>query len=335
MVSIIVPAYNVEKYIQKCLDSILKQTYQNWETIIVDDGSNDTTGAICEQLVKSDSRFKVIHQANAGLSAARDTGIDHAKGEYLLFVDADDFIHPKMIELLHDALVKTKSDIAICSFQKIYENQEVPNIEIPDKITPQVASGEEECYYLYGAERPAETVIAWNKLYTKRLFADIRYPVGKIHEDHFVTYQLLFAAKQVAYIDVPLYYYLQREGSIMHARHYGEEHMAMLEAAENAIRFYELKQKDQLTGLAVGQALGFAKMLYENYKNAQNRKLSKQSLDFYRRVYRVYGTYMELDCTERLILRTYGISPGLSEQLKKLKAKLWSIKHGTKRMDFH
>lgn len=213
MVSVIIPIYNVEKYLEECVESVLCQTYQNLEVILVDDGSPDGCGAICEEYAQKDKRVRVIHKENGGLSDARNAGLDVCRGDYIVFVDSDDCIHPQMIERLYNLLMKYQADMAICSFQDIEEN-EMPLYAKYD------AQGKEYCFEKENImnqlqSRNLLTVVAWNKIYKARLFENIRYPKGYIHEDEFVIHKLLHLCTRTVYTEEKLYYYRKRGDSIM------------------------------------------------------------------------------------------------------------------------
>lgn len=213
MVSVIIPIYNVEKYLEECVESVLCQTYQNLEIILVDDGSPDGCGAICEEYAQKDKRVKVIHKENGGLSDARNAGLDVCRGDYIVFADSDDCIHPQMIERLYNLLLKYQADMAICSFQDIGEN-EMPLYAEYD------AQGKEYCLEKENImnqlqSRNLLTVVAWNKIYKARLFENIRYPKGYIHEDEFIIHKLLHLCTRTVYTEEKLYYYRKRGDSIM------------------------------------------------------------------------------------------------------------------------
>lgn len=209
-ISVIVPVYNVANYLPKCIDSILAQTYENIEVILVDDGSTDNSGKICDEYAKKDNRIKVIHKENAGLSSARNKGIEVASGEYLAFIDSDDYISEKMFQLLYDAI--GNSELAICGYSCVDEDgkQIKPGTVIENKVMTQEQSFDELCRY-----NNAGYIIACNKLYKKELFDEIRYPIGKLHEDEFVIHNIFSKCNSIACIDTVLYFYLQRQGSIM------------------------------------------------------------------------------------------------------------------------
>ncbi len=213
-ISVIVPVYKVEKYIRKCVDSLLCQTYPDLEIILVDDGSPDRCPQICDEYATRDDRIHVIHQKNQGLSAARNTGISAAKGDFIGFVDSDDYIAPDMYAQLQSLLASANADLAICSFFYADEGETVLPDDSPlkDEIldTKQALQkiGEPKWWYY---------VMSWNKLYRKSLFSAIRYPQGKLYEDSYIIHELLFLCKKVVTTSAPLYFYVQRNDSIMHA----------------------------------------------------------------------------------------------------------------------
>lgn len=203
--SIIVPVYNVEKYLDKCLASILRQTFKNFECIIIDDGSPDNSNAIIDKYVKLDQRFKVIHQKNMGISAARNTGLDIAKGDYIIFVDSDDYIADDYLEKFAKKIADTDADIVICGFieaYKDYEKNKVFTAESTEVIKQNILADVWPSY-------------VWNKCYKKDLFTNIRFPVGKIFEDILTIPELCLYAQKIVCIPDKLYYYnRQNENSI-------------------------------------------------------------------------------------------------------------------------
>jgi len=209
-ISVIVPVYKVEKYLRRCVDSILAQTFTDFELILVDDGSPDTCGAICDEYAVHDKRVRVIHQENGGLSAARNAGIDAAAGEYLLFADSDDVIHPNTLEWERQALEESGADIAICSLQRFSNIDEI-----------KVKSGAAQYREINAEEKLFEEqtdvamyVSAWGKLFRRELFSVLRFPVGRLFEDEFVNYRLYHAANKVVEVNIPLYYYFVNPSGI-------------------------------------------------------------------------------------------------------------------------
>lgn len=210
-ISVVIPIYNVEKYLRRCIDSVISQTYQNIEIILVDDGSPDRCGEICDQYLTMDKRVVVVHQENRGLSEARNSGITKATGNYIAFVDSDDYVDKNMLEILHNNIVKYNADISCCGHMDVYEGR---NIDIPTNT--------KEMIRVYNTEQAMETflytkeidVVAWNKLYKMELFDGIRYMPGKLFEDHFTTYKILDRAGRIVNTNLLLYYYCKRSTSI-------------------------------------------------------------------------------------------------------------------------
>lgn len=209
LISVIVPIYNVYEYVTKCIESIVNQTYYNLEIMLVDDGSTDGSGEICDEYAKKDSRIKVFHKENGGLSDARNYALERAHGELIGFVDGDDWIHTQMYGIMLNKMLETGSDIVACGFEQ--KNEELFNEDIPyDKLNSRNMSSSEA---LINIEIPL--VVAWNKLYKHFLFDDIRYPVGRLHEDEFVIHKLFNKCKKIAVIEKELYFYTVRDGSIV------------------------------------------------------------------------------------------------------------------------
>ena len=232
-ISVIVPVYRVEKYIHRCIDSILNQTFSDFELILVDDGSPDNCGAICDEYAAKDNRIVVIHQENGGLSAARNAGIDWAfansDSQWLTFIDSDDWVHPQYLQKLYDAAQSKNVEVSVCGFARTYgEEPEVNEAE----IMPRVWSPED--FYV---QRNVNAVIAWGKLYKKEAFAQIRYPVGRIHEDEFVTYRILFQCEYIAVLEAPLYFYYQNENGIMGSK-WSRKRLDYFDAAMEQLEYF-------------------------------------------------------------------------------------------------
>lgn len=215
LISIIVPIYNVEKYLKKCIDSILNQTYSNIEVILVDDGSPDNSGLICDNYAKKDKRIRVIHKKNGGLSDARNEGIKIAKGKYIGFVDSDDYIKKDMYEYLYNLISTLHCDISICNFIKVYEEENLENNIAFSNKKKELNSSEAIQYLLDDREIKS---FAWNKLYKKDLFYDIKYPKNMNMEDVATTYKLFSKAKKIVVGNEEKYFYIQREGSILRSK---------------------------------------------------------------------------------------------------------------------
>ena len=242
LVSIVVPVYNVAEYVGECLESLRTQTYRNIEVIVVDDGSSDDSGAICDATGATDPRFKVVHQVNAGLSAARNAGIEMAKGEWIAFVDSDDTVSPCFVE----ALLAPGADISQCMFT--CDSDELVASPGLHCAAFKACTGREASLALQLDSTGAATV-AWNKLYRASLFEGVRFPVGRQHEDEFVTYRLLWRAGSVAVCDAPFYFYRQRSGSIMDSG-VTVKTLDAFEALEERIAFYRAEGDEELVCLS-------------------------------------------------------------------------------------
>lgn len=214
MISVIVPVYDVEPYLRQCVDSILAQTFTDFELILVDDGSPDNCGAICDEYAKKDRRVHVIHQANGGLSAARNAGLDwmfaNSNSRYVTFIDSDDWVHVQYLELLLHEILEYNVEVSVCTFKRptkhSKEREERCKSIKSEKLTAEELLIKHEWDYNY----------ACGKLYQRDLFRNIRYPVGKNFEDTLTTYRVLFSAnkKEIVWIDQPLYFYFLNEAGI-------------------------------------------------------------------------------------------------------------------------
>lgn len=239
-VTIVVPVYNIENHISNCIESIIHQTYMNLQILLIDDGSSDSSGNICDKYALRDKRIEVVHQLNGGLSEARNIGIKKAVGKWIAFIDGDDYVHPQFIEILYEAAKKSGSMIAVCDYRKVKECMTVfdRSNEEPEYS---VLSSEQMLQNWHGKLTKIETV-AWNKLYALEIFKDgIKYPSGKLHEDVYITHQLVARSNQVIIVWKELYYYLQRSNSIIGERLTDNRIYQSMEAQERRIVFFESK----------------------------------------------------------------------------------------------
>lgn len=203
-ISVVVPIYNVEKQLPRCLDSLLCQTYGDFELVLVDDGSPDGCGKICDEYAARDSRIRVIHRENGGLSAARNSGIDAAQGEYLAFVDSDDYVAADYLEFMLDLMLDNNADIAACGAAAVYPGgkTDVSNTDSVLRVMDSRQALERMCY------NDGFYVTAWDKLYRRSLFDTVRFPEGKVFEDTGTTYKLVHKSKVIAACCEPKYYYV-------------------------------------------------------------------------------------------------------------------------------
>lgn len=264
-ISVIVPVYKVEPYLNRCVDSILRQTYQDFELILVDDGSPDRCGEICDGYARQDSRVHVIHKENGGLSDARNAGIDwveaNSDSQWLIFADSDDWVHPELLARLLDAVTAFDLKISVCGYQ---ETEGADPAVLPEDMRPCRCTPKQ--FYM---EHFVNATVAWGKLYSRSCFRDIRYPVGKIHEDEFVTYRLLFAQGTVAVVPAPLYaYYLNTAGIIRSS--WSPKRLQAWEAYEQQIAFFEEKGEEELVRFRYRGFLENALVNEEEARQAQD-----------------------------------------------------------------
>ena len=232
-ITVIIPVYKVEEYLPRCIDSILAQTFPDFDVVLINDGSPDACGEICDMYAKRDQRIHVIHQKNGGLSSARNAGIDWAftnsKSQWLSFVDSDDWIHPLYLEALFSAAIDSKAEMAICEFTRT-NGEQLPFIE---KSTYEIWKPEE--FYL---EYLTNATVAWGKIVKKKYFQQIRFPNGKIHEDEFTSYRILFQLDKIVFVKQPLYAYYQNSNGIIRGT-WTIARLANLEALEMQIDYFE------------------------------------------------------------------------------------------------
>ena len=258
MISVIVPVYNVEKYLDRCVKSILSQSFSDFELLLVDDGSPDRCGEMCDEYAKGDSRIKAFHKRNGGLSDARNFGIEKALGEYLMFVDSDDYIHEQMLETLHRLITENDADLAVCSAMDVFEGKEVTQVREIREFT--LNKTESYKYMLRGDGLPS----ACNKLYKRQTVGEVRFPVGKLYEDGFFTPQILKRVEKTAVTSRPMYYYFRRADSIT-TKPFRKGDLDVIEAYDICVR--------QVRELCP-EALPFAEFRYRNaYFNVLDKML--------------------------------------------------------------
>lgn len=238
LISVIVPCYNVEKYVGRCIESILSQSYENIEVLVINDGATDNTEQVIKPFLKDD-RIKYFAQENASLSEARNTGLREMRGEYLCFVDSDDYIHQDYIKILYENLIKYDADISICDL--IYDfdgNLKYHGDE--EKEDEVIVHTREECMDLIN--RDFRYVVAWNKLYKASLFNNLFYKPGKIHEDEFIIHHIFWRTKKVVRIGRILYMYRQVADSIMNSTYTDDKLKNAIEAFDDRIDFFKKKK---------------------------------------------------------------------------------------------
>ncbi|WP_100486944.1 glycosyltransferase family 2 protein [Sporolactobacillus pectinivorans] len=265
-ISVIVPVYNVEHYLQRCIRSVLAQSFISLEIILVDDGSTDHSGRICDLYRKRDDRIRVIHKENGGLSDARNMGVRAATGKYIGFVDSDDFIDRDMYYWLYRTLIENTADIAEAGFLKAYSDVAEKENNETGRVT--VYSGRQAA--VSGIVNHRCTTYAWNKLYKRELWDTFSFPKGKLFEDEFTTYKVFHACTRVAVIDRKLYYYFQRKTSIAHAS-FTLKSLDHCEALSEMIQFIEKQEPEALPIVSI-------KYLFSNIWHLQELLVNRKKV---------------------------------------------------------
>lgn len=309
LVSIIIPCFNVEKTIDRCMNSVINQYYKNIEIIVVNDGSTDNTIDLLNKYRK-DNRVKIISQVNSGLSGARNTGIELAKGDYIMFVDSDDYISLSMVQLLVYHAKKDKADIVICGFENVNNNDNIDiakdvdcsqSIVCTSKQALQNINKDEVEYNYYGVE-------SWNKLYKINLFETIRFPLGKLYEDNFKMHLLINEATTVSYIKNKLYFYVKTENSITNSK-YSEKKFEGLKGFELRIRFFS-DNYPELMNLAIRKYL---LVLISHYFMASksNKTILKKKIRLKYKNYFNQYLFKDSNLKEKIILVLFRYFPEL------------------------
>ena len=270
LISIIVPVYNVEPYLKRCITSIITQTYNNLELILVDDGSTDGSGGICDAFSKADRRIVVIHQENKGLSGARNVGLDMASGKYIFLCDSDDYLRENTLECMLKKLKKDHADIVACGMAKVCDPvaAEYNKVEMFTSKEHGRWSGHESVIQMMRSNNVCS--VSCNKLYARELFDGVRFPLGAKNEDEATVYKLLYKAKIVSYMPNDLYMYYQREISIMH-EDIGDRYKHFLKAGQDRIRFFHEKGEAELEQHSVISLLEWIKYAYRNIEDKEKK----------------------------------------------------------------
>lgn len=301
LVSVIIPVYNVEKYLKKCVDSVLNQTYRNLDIILVDDGSTDLSGKMCDELGIDDKRVTVIHKQNGGLSDARNAGLNVARGEYYAFVDSDDYISSDMIEIMVNSARENSCEIAICNMVRFSESGESALFYHP-VAQKQILLGENRFKTL---KQPS----VCNKLFKASLFQNIRFPKGKYYEDTFVYHELLYRAKCVVLTGSNSYWYLERSDSIVGSPKYTSRYFDFIEAVWKRAEFLienNVKSYGEEACLSLYAAFSSAvKYIKRDRKNKQNFKIAREQYNFAYTVLMKQNNSISLKQKIRLFLLKY------------------------------
>lgn len=275
LISVIVPIYNAEKYLDTCIRSITRQTYDDIEILLVDDGSNDSSYEICKKWENNDKRIKTIRQENGGVAKARNTGIENATGNLLLMIDSDDYVSPDMIKFLYDGYIQNGADIVICDYE---QGKSRDHLFVCDDYKYECVCFETIMNRMYADGHDALRFISpWGKLYKKDLFNETKYPEGKIFEDIYITHQLLYKANRIVITDQKLLYYYRHEDSIMHKPfHLGK--LDYLQALKERIDFFMNKGFAELEQNAYDEYLHSLVWEYSRVRDILHDKNMKKEI---------------------------------------------------------
>ena len=268
---VIVPVYNVEQYLERCVNSLLNQTYSNYEIVLVDDGSTDSSSLLCDELSMNHSNITVIHKENGGLSSARNTGIEYAVNQgflddsWIAFIDSDDYIHPEFLSSLFNAVVSSDFNICACTYVKTstFEIKDCNSLNEYEVLSPED----------FWCKDRTLALIVVNKIYRVRCLENIRYPEGKLHEDEFTTYKVLFNEKRVAVIWEPLYYYYFNPKSITHME-WTPKRLAGLDAYDEQLEYFEEHHYDK------AYRLSLAALCEHSIKHVKYIKMQSPKYDY-------------------------------------------------------
>lgn len=306
LISVVVPVYKVEPYLEKCVESILAQTYSNLEVILVDDGSPDNCGKICDQLQQKDPRIVVIHKSNGGLSSARNAGIEIAHGEYIGFVDSDDSIEPDMYEKLYQAIQSDETELAVCAVNYVYEDGKIltkPGLGKNATFNFHEAMIEMNLHRLFD-------MATWSKLYHRDLFEGLRFPMGKLSEDYYVMFRILDRAQKISYVDAYCYNYLQRKNSVTRSSKINHDHeYAALEQMEY------LEEKYPEMNIIGHVAYASAALTVYDFYLKNKVPCPKEKLDHFKKVVRENKAYIQqadfLPKSKQIQFTLFGLSTAL------------------------
>ena len=319
LITVIVPIYNVEQYLRECIDSIVSQTYSNLEIILVDDGSLDNSPRICDECKQKDNRIRVIHKKNGGPSEARNAGLDIATGEYISFIDSDDVISEKFIELLYKPFLHNENiGVSLCKLKPFYGDYcDFSIVEKPlERVDLDLLLSQNSSLNTYLS---MECNSPCNKLYRRRLFDDVRYPNGKIYEDVFTTYKVLFKAGEIYRTASQLYFYRVRSGSIMGAKSFSLDYLNLVEAIHETIDWLKKNGCDRYVKYYYPALLMPEMYAWWGLKNIiRDKGLAREMLGKYRQDVEFAMPTVFFSKSKLLLLKLLGKVPFVYEIYRKL-----------------
>lgn len=321
---VVIPVYNVAKYLKRCVDSIISQDFENYQILLIDDGSTDESGVVCDEYEMKCSKIKVVHQTNQGQASARNVGIDYAIAnddiEWIAFVDSDDLVHPQYLSALYNSVKKTHSKISMCGFCRF--TQEFQYVKFNESIEYSMVDTET----LYST-RNTNSVVPWGKIINKACFKDIRFPEGKICEDEFTMYQLLFKYDFLPFIDAPLYGYFTNPDSTMNKK-WNPRRLNAFEAFENQLSFFQehgfKKAYEKVLDSIAYTCSIHIKAIDNDYENRHYKCLLRKKLRKHLKTHKkqvgfsIKKNPMYYECAYPTLMKYYWI---ITSQLNKLKRK--------------
>lgn len=321
LISVIIPSYNVEKYIGKCIESVINQTYLEIEIIIINDGSTDNTLSVCQEYALKDKRIKIINQDNKGIAEARNIGIAHANGEYICWIDSDDYMDKNIIKILYSLIKDYSVDLAICDYIKGTDEKYEFKYSKDDRV--HLLNREKALAKIYENNHSSFIMNAsWAKLIKKQLYTDIKYPSQLLFEDIYMSHKLIARCHSIAYVESPLYYYYQRDTSIL-GKSFNEKKLHYLIALKERISFFNDLNLKNIEELALKHYLHSLIWEFSRAKDIlKNKELVNKIVKEYRKYYR-FGIFNEKYKHEtKLYMLLFYISPYLTDLIDKMKSKV-------------
>ena len=320
LISVIIPVYNVEKYLNRCLESVLQQTYTNLEIILVDDGSTDNSPKMCDDWAEKDNRIKVIHKINGGLSSARNAGLNHMNGDYVYFIDSDDEIINNTIEILYNVLIEYQCDVTFARFYRIFGEKTVtyqPGFTNEFKLynEDEFWSSVYELYITDDFEYSINMIISCNKLMNSSIFKDLRYDEGKLNEDEFIIHKIIRRCNKIGFIDTKFYLYYQNSNSIMDK--FSQDSIDILEALYYRQEYFANNNKIYCNA-AFQQ---FCNTFYWRYLylKKNNKAMSKEAKLLYNKCYSITKVFLSNESLKnRILYKSLCINVFLFRILRKL-----------------
>lgn len=305
-VSVIVPVYKVERYIENCLNSLIAQTFQNWEAILVDDGSPDRSGAICEEYAARDCRFKVFHKKNGGQSSARNLAMNYVQGGYVFYLDSDDYLHPETLRLLVDLAIANDAGIVQCNFIRGSETS-FPSVEMSEVLN---IYDNHSVFTQFVAK-----IIPCGKLYKRDVIGDIRFPEGIINEDDFTTWKYYYNAAKIVVSNLPFYYYTVNPNSTM-ANQQRKPNLNYFNAYRERISFFQKSGEKDLEAISRVQWMKSLVMLYSNKQLTDKERREVKSL-FKENYHSPYLKAIKVPTNLRMVFGVFSVTPMFASKLVK------------------